>query len=177
MVAATAGPLTHPPLRPPTPCYRGLTFAKWFYATGFLATAILTWCLRDFENGWLSKNVSSFQYCQRARLTNLCSGKQVALRISFGNFIFFAAHVIVLALLRSPDDARLGIHTGLWVWKLLLWIGALVGAFFMPAGSIQSYGEVARFGSGVFLVFQVGPPARLVLTAGHAVALLLLTCS
>ncbi|KAH7285710.1 hypothetical protein KP509_33G042300 [Ceratopteris richardii] len=46
-------------------------------------------------------------------------------------------------------------HTGWWPAKCMLWILFMVVPFFMPPTSIKFYGEVARFGGGIFLVVQL----------------------
>jgi hypothetical protein len=82
----------------------------------------------------------------------------VAQRISFANFVFFAAHALYLVGLKREDDPRAGLHTSMWFWKLAAWAGCIVGFFFVPADAVLVYTQIARVCSGLFLVFQVSTP-------------------
>lgn len=50
---------------------------------------------------------------------------------------------------------RTHIHTGFWFLKGLLWLGTLIGFFFVPSGAIYGFAQVARVLSGLFLILQV----------------------
>jgi hypothetical protein len=62
-------------------------------------------------------------------------------------------HFILLFWCKKEQDPRIGLHTSLWFWKVLLWAGGLVGFLFVPGEAIFYYGQIARFGAGIFLVF------------------------
>jgi hypothetical protein len=93
------------------------------------------------------KHSTIFAYCQLPGYEALCSGKQVAVRISFANFSFFFTHALVLFWCTWERDFRAGIHTGLWFWKILAWGGAIAGFFFVPANAITVYAQVSDSGS------------------------------
>lgn len=100
---------------------------------------------RDYSQEWFfSKLPATFNYCKIPGYESLCSSKEVAVRFSFANFSFFAAHTLLLFWCTKGSDFRAGIHTGLWFWKLLAWAGAIVGFFFVPSNAITVYAQVAR---------------------------------
>lgn len=134
---------------------RQFVVAKWFYCVCFALVAMVAWLLRDYSDQFFAANTSVFTYCASSDFQSLCTGQQVATRISFANFCFFFTHVIVLFLLKNVDDPRVGFHTSLWFWKLVVWAGAILGFFFVPSDVIVVYAQIARVGSGIFLVFQV----------------------
>ncbi len=84
----------------------------------------------------------AFSYCSESQYASLCSGKQVAVRISFANFVFFAAHCVLLLCCVHEDDVRAPLHTSLWFWKLLAWAGTIVGFFFVPSSAMVIYAQV-----------------------------------
>lgn len=73
-----------------------------------------------------------------------CAGKQVVLRMSFGNFIFFAAHFLCLLGVTRKEDPRRYLHSGLLPLQLLVWIGILVAMFAIPSYAFDTYGQVRQ---------------------------------
>ena len=71
-----------------------------------------------------------------------CAAKQVVLRMSFGNFIFFAAHFLGLLGVSRKEDHRRHLHTGLLPLQLAVWIGTLVAMFAIPSYVFDTYGQV-----------------------------------
>lgn len=133
---------------------KSYAIAKWTYCALFTVITVVAWVLRDYSQEWFfSKLPATFNYCQLPGYESFCSSKEVAVRFSFANFSFFAAHTVLLFWCTKESDFRAGVHTGLWFWKLLAWAGAIVGFFFVPSNAITIYAQVARFGAGLFLVF------------------------
>jgi hypothetical protein len=128
---------------------------KWYYLIGFIITVILTWVLRDYASDWFAANAGAFTLCQQSEFAGVCGGQEVAIRVSFGNFCFFALHMICLACLNNEDDPRVALHGSMWLWQTLLWIGTLVGFFFVPSSALFGFAQVARVGSGFFLILQL----------------------
>ena len=62
--------------------------------------------------------------------------------MSFGNFIFFAAHFLCLLGVSRKDDLRRHLHTGLLPLQLTVWIGTLVAMFAIPSYVFDAYGQV-----------------------------------
>lgn len=70
-----------------------------------------------------------------------CVGKGVVLRISFGNFIFFAAHMLLLLCVSKEADLRRFIHTGLLPLQGIGWLGIIIACFAMPNHVLAVYGQ------------------------------------
>ena len=87
--------------------------AKYIYLAGFAITAVASWLLRDYSEQAL-QHISQLRKCNApdGSYENSCAGKGAVLRISFGNFIFFALHFVALLGVRKNTDARRLIHTG-----------------------------------------------------------------
>jgi hypothetical protein len=136
---------------------RELLISKWVYCVLFTVVQVVTWLLRSYGEQAFTKHNIFAAFCNRANqavaTTALCSGQQVVLRFSFATFSFFALHFILLFWCKKETDIRLGLHTSLWFWKVLIWAGSLVGFLFVPGEAIFYYGNIARFGAGLFLVF------------------------
>lgn len=152
---------------------------QWYYLIGFIITVALTWVLRDYAGNWFAANAGAFTLCQQSEYAGVCGGQEVAIRVSFGNFCFFSLHMLTLACLNNEEDPRVALHGSLWLWQTLLWIGTLIGFFFVPSSALYGFAQVsqlatssqyfsnliemefqlmqqaARVGSGFFLVLQL----------------------
>ncbi|KAG1680171.1 hypothetical protein FOA52_000284 [Chlamydomonas sp. UWO 241] len=131
------------------------TVAKWYYLSGFIITSTLTWVLRDYANDWFVENAGAFALCQDSAENSACGSQEVAIRVSFANFSFFALHFVLCFWLKREEDFRVDIHAGLWFWKTLLWMGTLVGFFYVPSHVLIGYAQFARVASGFYLVLQM----------------------
>lgn len=136
---------------------RELAVSKWVYCILFTVVQVVTWLLRTYGETTFNEYNVFGRYCSSpgSSIANsaLCSGQQVVLRFSFATFSFFMLHFILLFWCKREQDPRIGLHTSLWFWKVLLWAGGLVGFLFVPGEAIFYYGQIARFGTGLFLVF------------------------
>ncbi|KAK9811743.1 hypothetical protein WJX72_009404 [[Myrmecia] bisecta] len=77
------------------------------------------------------------------------------LRISFGNFLFFALNMLVTLGVRRKDDPRAIAHTALWAPKFIIWAGLIGMTFALPNHVFYVYGQIARVLSGFFLILQI----------------------
>ena len=64
--------------------------------------------------------------------------------MSFGNFIFFAAHFLCLLGVSRKEDPRRHLHTGLLPLQLIVWFGTLFAMFAVPSYVFDTYGQVCR---------------------------------
>ena len=53
---------------------------------------------------------------------------------------FFVLFTLIMIGVKSSKDGRAGVQNGFWGIKLLLLIGGVVGAFFIPAANTFSTG-------------------------------------
>ena len=80
--------------------------------------------------------------------TDSCSGYQAVYRISFALFVMFALVVVTLFCTHR-------LHAGMWLVKMFVLLGTLVGAFFIPNSFFVGWAEFCRYLSFVFLLFQI----------------------
>ncbi|KDP40096.1 hypothetical protein JCGZ_02094 [Jatropha curcas] len=80
---------------------------------------------------------------------------QAVLRVSLGNFLFFAIFALIMIGVKDQNDKRDSWHHGGWIAKMVIWLLLVVLMFFMPNVIISIYGIASKFGAGLFLLFQV----------------------
>ncbi|XP_075655633.1 uncharacterized protein LOC142625794 [Castanea sativa] len=116
---------------------------------GFL---ILSWVLREVAAPLLEKipwiNTSDTQTKEWYQI-------QAVLRVSMGNFLFFAIFALIMIGVKDQNDRRDAWHHGGWIVKMVLWILLVVLMFFLPNAVISVYGTLSKFGAGLFLLVQV----------------------
>eukprot|EP00897_Mesotaenium_endlicherianum_P006627 jgi/Mesen1/5993/ME000304S05006 len=119
--------------------------AKYVYAFFFLVAAILAWVIRDYSHPVLKG-------CQGG---NDCLGAEGVLRISMGMFAFYAIMFATTVGTKVKESWRDTWHNGWWLLKAIMLVLLLFPPFFMPSVVFQVYGELARIGSGLFLLVQL----------------------
>eukprot|EP00850_Spirogloea_muscicola_P006134 SM000029S10429 [mRNA] locus=s29:39204:41673:- [translate_table: standard] len=127
--------------------------ARLAYCGLFTLSLLLAWALRDYAEPLLS--YLPWIAGSGVEHSKEWFGTQAVLRISFGNFLFFSSFALILIGVKDQGDARDGWHHGGWMVKFILWGMAILLGLCLPTGLIGAYGEVARFGSGLFLLVQV----------------------
>ena len=112
------------------------------YTVCFLFLAVLSIAFRDSPPGFLS-GLPAQSAC---RGDDACLGTQQVLRLSLSGSAFFAPLAVLVALrIRVPNVASAAF--GL--------VSVLVLAQFVPNAGIGAYAEIARIGSGFFLLLQL----------------------
>ena len=61
-------------------------------------------------------------------------------RVMFAVAMFFLLFMLIMFGVKSSKDRRSGIQNGFWGIKIILVIGGIVGAFFIPAANTFSTG-------------------------------------
>ena len=145
--------------------------ARWLYLSGFLASALVSWALRDYGSpalkfapalakGCSSSNGSStaaaalLSFSSSSAATATCLGKSAVLRIAFGSALFFAAHSFLLLCVTRTGNPRLHFHTGCPPLQLAAWAALAGSGFALPAAAVSGVGHVARMGAGLFVLLQ-----------------------
>ncbi|WOK95977.1 serine incorporator 3 [Canna indica] len=77
------------------------------------------------------------------------------LRVSLGNFLFFAIFALMMIGVKDQNDKRDSWHHGGWIAKIIVWIVLIILMFFLPNIVITIYETLSKFGSGFFLLVQV----------------------
>ncbi|CAK7332995.1 unnamed protein product [Dovyalis caffra] len=80
---------------------------------------------------------------------------QAVLRVSLGNFLFFAIFALIMIGVKDQNDRRDSWHHGGWIAKMVIWLLLVVLTFFLPDAVISVYGILSKFGAGIFLLVQV----------------------
>uniref|UniRef100_A0A2P2IJU9 Serine incorporator 3 n=2 Tax=Rhizophora mucronata TaxID=61149 RepID=A0A2P2IJU9_RHIMU len=80
---------------------------------------------------------------------------QAVLRVSLGNFLFFAIFALIMIGVKDQNDKRDSWHHGGWIAKMVIWLVLVVLMFFVPNVVISIYGTLSKFGAGLFLLVQV----------------------
>jgi hypothetical protein len=77
------------------------------------------------------------------------------LRVSLGNFTFFAILATIMIGVKNQKDPRDSVHHGGWMMKVICWCILVILMFFLPNEIITFYEATSKFGSGLFLLVQV----------------------
>eukprot|EP00112_Aurelia_sp_Birch-Aquarium-sp1_P007498 Seg1817.13 transcript_id=Seg1817.13/GoldUCD/mRNA.D3Y31 product="putative serine incorporator" protein_id=Seg1817.13/GoldUCD/D3Y31 len=97
-------------------------------------------------------------FCDQAKVN--CKdivGYLAVYRVMFAVCCFFLLFMLIMCGVKSSKDARSGIQNGFWGIKLLLVIGGVVGAFFIPnAGSFsEGWMYTGLIGGFLFIIIQL----------------------
>jgi hypothetical protein len=65
---------------------------------------------------------------------------QAVLRVSMGNFLFFAIFALIMIGVKDQNDRRDSWHHGGWIAKMVIWLLLVVLMFFLPNVVISIYG-------------------------------------
>ncbi|GLJ12667.1 hypothetical protein SUGI_0195450 [Cryptomeria japonica] len=124
---------------------------RFLYMAIFLVNTLIAWMVRDFgQNAF-----AHLRYMRYCRGDLICLGSEGVLRISFGCFVFYFIMYMSTVGVTTVNDPRDAWHTGFWPIKSLIWISCLVVPFFIPTSVTKFYGEISRFGGGIFLFVQL----------------------
>ena len=65
---------------------------------------------------------------------------EIVLRVSLGNFLFFAIFALIMIGVKDQNDRRDSWHHGGWIAKMVVWVLLVVLMFFIPDVVITIYG-------------------------------------
>lgn len=125
--------------------------ARIAYCGLFGASLILSWILREVGAPLLEK----FPWINTASHSKEWYQTNTVLRVSMGNFLFFAVLALIMIGVKDQNDRRDSWHHGGWMVKMIVWVLLIVLMFFMPNVVIDIYGLLSKFGAGLFLLVQV----------------------
>ena len=109
------------------------------------AFASLIFLSPGLEN-WL-KGIPTF--CDEMVKCNTIVGYLAVYRVCFGMTMFFVFLCLLMYDVRTSEDPRAKFQNGFWFFKILIWIGITVGAFYIPRGNFS----VAWYYIGVIAAF------------------------
>lgn len=136
------------------------TSTRVVYAALLLATCISAWVMLDEKVAADLKVMSKYSGEACEGLDNAaCAhawGTLGVFRVMFGTSLFFGILACLMVGVKSSSDKRAGIQNGYWGPKLMVLIGIIVGAFFMPNDFFVKYfGVVGIIGAFVFMIIQM----------------------
>lgn len=77
-------------------------------------------------------------------------------RVCFAIAAFFLFFCLIMYGVKSSRDPRSGFQNGFWAIKILLFVGFIVGAFFIPSGKFnQVWMYVGLIGASLFILIQL----------------------
>lgn len=120
--------------------------AKVFYLFIMIVSVVVGLLLR-YYGGDMFVSLSSFKVGCAGKWQDRCFGDQAVYRISFALLVFF-----MLMLLGSMSDA---FNRGYWGLKLGLYAIMTVVAFFIPNDFFNTYADISRVVSIIFLLLMV----------------------
>lgn len=121
--------------------------------SGFFGTSlVVSWILREIGAPLLKKLPwinDSETYSQEWFQT------EAVLRVSLGNFLFFAILALIMIGVKDQNDKRDSWQHGGWIAKIIIWALFIILMFFLPNVVTAIYGTLSKFGAGFFLLVQV----------------------
>ncbi|XP_037081978.1 probable serine incorporator isoform X1 [Pollicipes pollicipes] len=82
-------------------------------------------------------------------------GYMAVYRVCFIATLFFALMALMMINVKSSKDGRAAVQNGFWGIKYLLLIGGMIGAFFIPAGSLNWWMYFGMIGGFLFILIQL----------------------
>ncbi|KAH1096285.1 hypothetical protein J1N35_013206 [Gossypium stocksii] len=125
--------------------------ARLAYCGLFGLSLIVSWILREVGAPLLEK----LPWINSSTQTKTWYQEQAVLRVSLGNFLFFAILALIMIGVKDQNDRRDSWHHGGWIAKMVIWILLVILMFFLPNVVITVYEILSKFGAGIFLLVQV----------------------
>jgi len=98
------------------------------------------WCKERYPHGWII-------CCE-----DVCGGVYSVYRFSFVLTLFFGFFALLTSV---PSRFAARAHRGYWIGKIFLLIGLLVSTLFIDNEILETYREIARYASFLFLLLQI----------------------
>lgn len=98
------------------------------------------------------------QFCDKIGAENCDKlvGYLAVYRVGFAMASFFVLMAIIMINVKSSKDPRAKMHNGFWGIKVLMFIGILVGAFFIPKGDFsKTWMVIGMIGGFLFILIQL----------------------
>ena len=77
-------------------------------------------------------------------------------RVGLAMALFYFLLALITIKVKTSGDPRAKIHNGFWGIKLLVFIGLLVGAFFIPKGDFsKAWMVIGMIGGFLFILIQL----------------------
>ncbi|RRT55833.1 hypothetical protein BHE74_00056816 [Ensete ventricosum] len=120
--------------------------ARLAYCGLFALSLIISWILREVAAPLLEKIPCRFDASIGINTFTHAPPKEwfqtnAVLRVSLGNFLFFAIFALLMIRVKDQNDKRDSWHHGGWIVKIIIWALLIVLMFFLPNIVITIYGN------------------------------------
>jgi len=122
------------------------------YTILFFITSFVAWIFRSWAEKILKWIPVLNETCAQEQI---CYGTLAVYRISFCLALCHLLLAVMMIGATKKGDCRVQLQDGFWGIKILLVLGSVVGAFFMPNVFFNYYGWVALVASGLFILVQL----------------------
>mmetsp|Transcript_23807 Transcript_23807/g.46647 ORF Transcript_23807/g.46647 Transcript_23807/m.46647 type:complete len:379 (+) Transcript_23807:38-1174(+) len=124
-------------------------FHKIPYTILIFFSLLVALILKNYQGDF---GISIYGGISMSACSDACKGDQAVYRITLALTLFFAAHAFLVTLV--PYAFAKEIHTACFGVKVLMFIGMVIGMFYMENESLNQFAEACRVISLIFLVFQ-----------------------
>ncbi|KJE94498.1 hypothetical protein CAOG_05132 [Capsaspora owczarzaki ATCC 30864] len=126
------------------------------YAIMFLTASIAAWIL---SSSWAEDKMQSTapSYLDFGCNDNdpSCYGTVAVYRVCLGLVLFHTFMALIMYGVSSSSDPRASIQNSWWPLKLALWLGSIIGCFFIPGSNIEQFQYPSMAGAIVFILIQL----------------------
>eukprot|EP00038_Savillea_parva_P002532 m.115203 g.115203 ORF g.115203 m.115203 type:complete len:445 (+) comp10870_c0_seq5:321-1655(+) len=132
------------------------------YAIMFTISSIVAWIMLAGSIGEKLNSQRKFTgdiaACESGDNDQQCAARwsQLAVfRIMFAAFLFFGFMGMLMCGVRNSRDVRAAWQNGFWFFKVMLWIGLTVAAFFIPNKWFSdAWGYIGLAGACIYMIVQ-----------------------
>ncbi|RKP37686.1 serine incorporator/TMS membrane protein [Dimargaris cristalligena] len=133
----------------------GSTSTRIMYALVFLLNSTFAWLMLT---DWAAQRLQewTYGYLHLECPSGECYGILAVHRWCFALTLFHAVNGLLVLGVESSKEPRAAIQNGWWGPKVVLWLGLVVLAFFIPNGFFEVWGNyVSLVGSTLFILIQL----------------------
>jgi len=127
------------------------------YTVMFFLFSFIAWVFRTWAKQILSFVPVLKQCTEEATSSSqiTCYGTFAVYRITFVVAVFHLFMAVMTIGVKNRADCRMSLQDGWWGIKIILILGGIVGAFFIPNVFFEYFGWFALVASGIFIVIQL----------------------
>jgi len=121
------------------------------YTINFFVFSFIAWIF----SGWGQKILQWVPVLKICNNEDECFGALAVYRVSFSLALFHLFMALMTIGTKRRGDCRVQLQDNFWSIKILVIVGACIGAFFIPNVFFEYYGWVALGASGIFILVQL----------------------
>eukprot|EP01113_Clastostelium_recurvatum_P045192 TRINITY_DN7731_c0_g1_i1.p1 TRINITY_DN7731_c0_g1~~TRINITY_DN7731_c0_g1_i1.p1 ORF type:complete len:426 (+),score=78.15 TRINITY_DN7731_c0_g1_i1:34-1311(+) len=125
------------------------------YVVLFLVVSVVAYLCSNWAFTWMSHVPYVPPVFEACPPNSVCYGALAVYRITFGLTLFHLIQALMMFGVTDTANKRASIQDGWFLLKILLLVGMIVAAFWIPNSLFVAYGWVSVFGAGGFIVIQL----------------------